>query len=192
MTLLPETYLILAGITLCLAGWLLYLAGLKIVAGIFGGVVGSITAFFLVFLFNINHPSFRNLLFLLMFVGGIVAGVYLSRKLHKFLFFLVGASVGALLAYISAPYAIEHQFLPPDSQVAAIFFHLIWVILGGFIAVAISGYLLCIVTPLLGILLLASGLHISEPKPAMIIIWLSSVLFQYASLRLLKPPKEES
>lgn len=192
MTYLPDKYSILAGITLCLGGWLLYLAGLKIVAGILGSVVGSISGFFLVFLLNINHPLFRNLSFLFMFVGGIVAGIYLSTKLHKLLFFLVGAAVGALLAYIIRPFAIEYQLIPPDSQFASIFFHLFWVILSGFIAVAISGYLLCIVTPLLGILLLASGLNVSEAKPVMIIIWLSSAFFQYASLRLLKPAKNES
>ena len=171
------------GIALCLFGWLFYLAGVRIVAVILGGFFGIVAAVFISFIFAFNRIG---LLFIICVPLGMVFFFYLSQKLHKILFFIAGASIGSLLAYILRDRALLQGFIPPNDRVALFGFHLIFVLAGGILAVVFSGYLLCIVTSLMGIFFISLSFEFPGLHPLMLLAWLCATIFQIATLKMIR------
>ncbi len=189
MTVPIDIAYLAGGIALCLFGWILYLAGLKIVAGFLGGCFGGILGFFLIFLFGFPATPLRDVFFLFCVVIGILIGLFLFKKLHSILFFLVGASIGALIAYFLRPLAVQHQSIPRDDPAMVVVFHAMFVILFGIVSVFFSGYLLCLITPVIGIVFIALAWEITQFNTVMSLVWLSAFLFQLFTFKLYRRRK---
>ncbi len=179
------------GILLCLGGWAAYFAGLKILGVILGGTTLAVIGFFIVLMLGITSDSLPTLIILSSAVIGGLIGIYLSTKLHKLLFFLFGAAVGAVGAYLLRPLAIQREFLPENNQIVSILFHLFFVIIGGIVAIFISSYLICFATASIGTICIAIGLRLPSVHPLLIVIWVAAFLFQSSTLTLVKKKSEE-
>lgn len=171
------------GIASCLFGWIIYLAGLKITAMAMGATIGMVVTVLISFMLNLSNPFYALIVCL---PAGILLGLYLSNKLHRLLFFLTGSSFGSLLAswiltwHISAEPALWEK----------ITIYLITIVLGGFLAVYFSTYIISFVTVTLGTILINLAVKQSFFHPALLVIWGSAFLFQILTLSLLKKDKK--
>ncbi|MCD6386031.1 hypothetical protein J7M23_09685 [Candidatus Sumerlaeota bacterium] len=177
------------GIILCLLGWVIYLAGLKIVAVVLGSIIGGVTAIFFAFLLGITQKSYIGILLFICVPIGMVVGLYLTDRVHKLLFFLAGACVGGVCAYLLKPLAVQGGFLSETRVVEVIFFHLIFAGLGGGLAILFSGYVICFITSSVGIFFIAGSLQINSFHILIPIAWISSFVFQCSTLTFLKKQK---
>lgn len=92
--------LLAAGMLLLCFGWLLYRAALTLSGALLGGLAGFGLGAVLPLAFG-AEAEHQRLVELLLAAAGALAGALLFRWLHKWVFFLGGAGVGAWVAVVA-------------------------------------------------------------------------------------------
>lgn len=85
----------LIGAVIALLGWTLYWIGINVTGALLGGSIGILASLFFTWIFD--QPALVFPLFLIFGLSGMILGVFLIRKIHKIVFFIVGLIIGLLL-----------------------------------------------------------------------------------------------
>lgn len=190
---MPHTQIefFVVGIALCLLGWLICVAGTKIVAVVLGSIIGFVTALFIAFLAGLSPKS--HIVFLILFCVPVwmLIALYLMDRIQKLLFFLAGVSIGGMCAHLLKPMAINLGLLSEAQIIEVIFFHLFFAAIGGALAVKFSGYVICFITSSVGMFFITRSLQITSFHILIPIALISSFVFQCSTLRLLKKKKSD-
>lgn len=90
-----KTIPFLIGVSFAFLGWILYWVGLNVTGALLGGSVGVAASLLAVWIFA--QPVLRFPLVLIFGFTGMILGVFLIRRVHRIVFFLVGLIIGLLL-----------------------------------------------------------------------------------------------
>jgi len=178
--------LIAIGLVLCLFGWTLYWAGLHLVGAVLGAITAAgIAAAALVFTDNDRWLLAGSLLAAL---GGAFAGVFLIKRAHYLLFFVLGAVLGLATAWSVDAYYGDWLRAHLPGQAGRAFYFGAFSLVGGLVFLVLNRIVIIIMTSLAGSTLFALGL------PSRYAIWLflpllfGSLLLQTGVLAALGEP----
>jgi hypothetical protein len=90
-----KTIPFLIGVSIAFLGWILYWVGLNVTGALLGGSVGVAASLLAAWIFA--QHALRFPLVLIFGFTGMILGVFLIRKVHKIVFFLVGLIIGLFL-----------------------------------------------------------------------------------------------
>lgn len=175
------------GLALCLLGWTLYWFGLQLAGGLAGALFGAAAAW--------SGATFGGLpaetttwLLPVAAVLGFVAGIFLARGFHRFLFFFAGATLGMAAGKLGfdviSPRVAWAQANPVAAQAVCL---VGGALLGGVLMLRSSRVLVTLVSAVVGSALVV--LSFSEPLVTLLFVPLApaSFLLQMGILRRLLP-----
>ena len=181
---IPE---ILTGVALCLLGWTLYWIGLHAIGVAAGGALGALIGMAVSAIFD---PQGEWTLPIMALCGGLGAlvGVFVIKKAHRLVFFIVGLLAGGMAANITWPsvlHALGDSLSADYHLVARWVFAAVMAVFCGFLMVPFSHYLIIIATSIIGSMLLVLNLDPAYTGPGLVFFFVASLLIQTLSLRRL-------
>ncbi len=187
-TFQPE--LIIAGLVLCLFGWTLYWAGLRLMGALCGAIAGvAVAAVAILFLVGEN----RTALIWGGAAGGLIGtalGVYLIVRAHYLLFFFTGAVAGLATAWVfeAAWLTWLQQYIA--GTLGQIAYYGIFTLVGGLVIVLSHQFIVTLLTAFAGTGLFMLGLPPRYAVWLCLPVFVTSLVVQTGVLRALgfRPP----
>lgn len=142
------------GAALAFFGWILYWLSLNVTGAAAGGTIGFALGGGAAFLFK--HPDLFVPFALIAGVAGIVAGIFLIRKIHLAIFFIAGASLG-ILAGDPLYRALADAGVIPRAVAWELGLKAAAGLLGGVITAATHRYAVSVLTAAVGTVLLMAS-----------------------------------
>ena len=178
-----EPTLIIIGLALCLFGWTLYWAGLRLMGAVSGAIAATVLAWIAIILFGGDQWLWIGCA--VAAVLGAVAGTFLIKRAHYFLFFIVGAVVGLAAAWVlEAAYRdwIEAHF---SGEIGRILYYSAVTLAGGLLVLLAHRMVVIILTAFGGTVLFALGVPKDYAVWLFLPIFFGSVLVQAGILSAL-------
>lgn len=178
-----EPTLIIIGLALCLFGWTLYWAGLRLMGAVSGAIAATVLAWIAIILFGGDQWLWIGCV--VAAVLGAIAGVFLIKRAHYFLFFLVGAVVGLAAAWVlEAAYRdwIEAHF---SGEIGRTLYYAAVTLAGGMLVLLAHRMVVIILTAFGGTVLFALGVPKDYTVWLFLPIFFGSVLVQAGILSAL-------
>jgi len=164
-----EPVLIVAGLTLCLFGWVLYWAGLRLVGALCGALATAAIAVLIIMAGGWDRwlwPACGGAAIL-----GAIVGVFLIKRAHYLLFFLAGAVLGLAAAWAVESANIEWvKSLIPEPYGRPVYY-VVFTLVGGLLVLLANRVIVVILTAFGGTLIFSLGV------PSRYAIWLFLPLF---------------
>jgi hypothetical protein len=160
-----QPILIIAGLTLCCFGWVLYWAGLRLFGAACGAVAGAALAGAIVVALEADQWMMPAAA--VMAILGAFAGVYLITRAHYLLFFVTGGMVGVAIAYMFEPQAtpwLEEHF---TGRIGQILYYVLASVAGGSLILVLHRWVVITLTSFAGTGLFVLGI------PTRYALWLA-------------------
>lgn len=177
------------GCVISLFGWTLYWAGLNLTGAIVGASFGATITLIIDIIFNFKDSTFITIL-LVLSIAGIFAGMFLFKRIHKFFFFLFGASLGILLSEMIIKIIETHKILNIKNLSSQILFKIMCALIIGILVVFLSKYIITIVTSIIGTYLILFSMNNFYFEYLVIPIFIFSILIQTGFIKYLKIEKK--
>ena len=180
-----EPALIIAGLVLCLFGWVLYWAGLRLLGAVCGAIAAAALATVVV-LFG-GWDRWLWLAAGIAAVVGAVGGVYLIKRAHYFLFFIMGAVAGLACAWVIEAAQIEwvQNHVPLSGDLGRALYYIVFTLAGGLLVLLAHRMVVIMLTSLSGTVLFILGIPPRYAVWLFLPVFLGSFLVQTGILRSL-------
>jgi len=180
-----EPALIIAGLVLCLFGWVLYWAGLRLLGALCGAIAAAALAVVVV-LFG-GWDRWLWLAAGIAAVVGAAGGVYLITRAHYLLFFITGAVAGMVCAWVieAAHGEWVQEHLPMSGDVGRVLYYVIFTLAGGLLVLLAHRMVVILLTALLGTILFVLGIPPRYAVWLFLPVFLASLLVQTGILKAL-------
>jgi len=183
-----EPALIIAGLALCLFGWVLYWAGLRLLGAMCGAIAVAALAAIVILFGGWQDRWVWIISCAVAAVIGAIVGVFLITRAHYFLFFVTGALVGAVAAWaIQASFA-EWVESHVSGSLGHVLYYVAFTLAGGLLVLLAHRMIVVALTAFFGTVLFTLGV------PSRYAVWLflplffGSLLVQTGILRTLGEP----
>jgi hypothetical protein len=185
-----EPALIIAGLVLCLFGWVLYWAGLRLLGGLCGAIAATALAV-IVILFG-GWDRWLWLACAIAAVVGAAAGIYLITRAHYLLFFITGAVVGLASGWVIETTFTEwvQSHLPLTGALGRTLYYVVFTLAGGLLVLLAHRMVVIVLTALSGTVLFALGLPKDYAVWLFLPVFLGSLLIQTGILKALGEGKK--
>lgn len=179
-----EPTLIIIGLILCLFGWTLYWVGLRLLGAFCGAVGGGILGGMVCLIAEV--PQWAAWAAAGGGILGAALGVYLIKRAHYLLFFVVGALLGLATAYTAETlYGDWLARYLPEGQTGRLAFFAASSLLAGLLVLVLHRFVVIGLTSFIGTALFALGIPAQYATWVVLPLFLGSFLLQVGALAAL-------
>jgi|GEM_PF-547838 len=171
----------LLGVGIAFFGWILYWFSINITGAAVGGAAGVCVGAFASLIMG-RQEFFLPFVLILGFIG-LVFGIFLIRKVHRIVFFLMGVVLGILLELGIEKGMAEYGFFLIDKMWVQIVVKLGSGIISGLLLVRFSRYIVSVLTAFCGTMILLSSWDFKGGVLPGIPVFIMAVFIQVFLLR---------
>jgi len=179
-----EPTLIIVGLILCLFGWTLYWAGVRLLGAVCGAVAATALAV-IVILFAGASDHWLWIGCAIAAAIGAVVGIFLITRAHYILFFITGALVGLASAWMLEAAKFEWVESLISKSLGRVLYYILCTLAGGLLVLLAHRLIVIILTSFLGTGLFALGMPPRYAVWLFLPVFLVSLLVQTGILKAL-------
>jgi len=178
-----EPTLMIAGLVLCLFGWTLYWAGLKLIGLACGAIAGAALGGIVILL--AGYDTYLKVGCAIAAVLGALIGIYLIVRAHYILFFFTGAVAGLTVAWV-----FEHAWSAgvlervPGTP-GLLLYYAAFTLVGGLLILFAHRMIVTMLTALVGTVVFVLGLPYEYQVWFFLPLFFTSLVVQLGVLRAL-------